>query len=495
MERPKLNRLITKSGSDNNNNKHTILLDTENRSIFNNIFNENLMVLKTFYLITIVISLIACQSEQEKTYQRMKSYTDSIKVVDTHEHHIATLDSTHGRKHFFSHMFYFECDLRSAGWTGINEESDVEASTGEIWDTAEEFYRYSRATSYHAQLVKGYQILYEFDKNSFSKEDVLELEKKVQENYQHSYREWFDSAFQRGNFEIMLVDQYWDQYDVNHETPYYALVFRIDELVLNIADAAFDKTITDANLLKLLKSEPIPVSSLDDYIAIVDSALKLNVANNAVSIKNGLAYRRSIDFEYVSSEEANLLFDRQILSPEEQKKLQDYMFHWVIKKSIVYELPIQIHTGYLHGNSWADLENGHPMKLLPIILRYPDAKFVLFHGGYPWTSEFVAMGKHFHNVYLDLVWLPQISRTVAIRTLHEILDCVPYNKISWGGDVTTIEESVGSLEIAREVIAKVLSERIEKGWLTDEVAYDIARRILRENAMQLYHLNEKTILL
>jgi predicted TIM-barrel fold metal-dependent hydrolase len=71
---------------------------------------------------------------------------------------------------------------------------------------------------------------------------------------------------------------------------------------------------------------------------------------------------------------------------------------------------------------------------------------VLFHGGYPWTGEYAAFGKMFRNVYLDMVWLPQISRQEAVNALDEMFDAVPYNKFFWGGDCAYIEESVGSLE-------------------------------------------------
>ena len=118
----------------------------------------------------------------------------------------------------------------------------------------------------------------------------------------------------------------------------------------------------------------------------------------------------------------------------------------------------------------------------------PNTRFVLFHGGFPWTGDFTVLGKCYPNVYLDIVWLPQLSRTSAIRTLHEILDCVPYNKICWGGDVGNIDDGAGSLELGREVVATVLSERIEKGWLNHEVAEDIARRIFRENAIDIFKL-------
>ena len=71
-----------------------------------------------------------------------------------------------------------------------------------------------------------------------------------------------------------------------------------------------------------------------------------------------------------------------------------------------------------------------------------------------------------------------------------MLDAVPYNKILWGGDVTTIDDAVGSLELGKEVVATVLSERVEQGWMNEELAFDIARSIFHDNAIGLFHLRK-----
>jgi predicted TIM-barrel fold metal-dependent hydrolase len=191
----------------------------------------------------------------------------------------------------------------------------------------------------------------------------------------------------------------------------------------------------------------------------------------------------------VPYEEAKSLFDRpsSSLSPAEAKKIEDFMFHWIIRQAIKYDLPIQIHTGYLAGNGNV-LDNGQPGKLNNLFLKYPDAKFDLFHAGFPWTDEFSAMGKMFRNVYLNIVWLPQISREKAVSALDVMFDCVPYNKFFWGGDCGLIEESTGSLEYAKDVVSEVLAKRVERNLLTEEVALDIVDRIFRENAIEVFKL-------
>jgi hypothetical protein len=72
-----------------------------------------------------------------------------------------------------------------------------------------------------------------------------------------------------------------------------------------------------------------------------------------------------------------------------------------------------------------------------------------------------------------------------------MFDCVPYNKFFWGGDCGLIEESTGSLEYGRDVVSEVLANRVERGLLTEEVAFDIADRLFRENAVEVFQLEKR----
>ncbi len=207
----------------------------------------------------------------------------------------------------------------------------------------------------------------------------------------------------------------------------------------------------------------------------------------AVAFKMGLAYHRSLDFKKIENADAERVFLKDNLLKKTGLLLQDFLVFYIAEKAGEYGMPVQIHTGYLHGNRNI-LDRGHPMKLIPLLRGNPGTNFVLFHGGFPWTGDFMVLAKSYPNVFLDLVWLPQLSRTAAIRTLQEMLDCVPYNKICWGGDTGNIDDAAGSLELGREVVAARLAERIENGWATREVAEDIAIRIFRENAIEIYNL-------
>jgi uncharacterized protein len=440
--------------------------------------------MKKHFLLFSAILLTACQ---ESKYDKIKAYLDTIEIVDAHEHLQAPGDSS--GFYFFNTVSYFPADLYSSGAPSSIEQENVIFNADTLWSKMGKYYNFSRVTSYHEQFMNSLRILYGFNKPFLVKEDIKPLYNKMITNIYRNYPKWFDEVFHKEKFRTMIIDQYWNQFNTDIDTEYFSLVCNINSCVNLVGEAAENKKVnSNKDLLSLMKSTELVTNTLDDYLKLVDSVLNIFKSKGAVCLKNTLAYNRSLDFEDVPYQDASTIYNKKVpLDAKQRKQLEDFVFHHIIGQSVKLEMPIQIHTGYLAGNN-AQLDNGQPMKLLNILTKYPKAKFILFHGGYPWTSDYVAIGKNFTNVYLDIVWLPQISKTEAIRTLHEMLDCVPYNKFMWGGDVSRIDDTAGSLELGKEVVATVLSERVEKGWMTEEVALDVARCIFRDNAIEIFHI-------
>ncbi len=101
----------------------------------------------------------------------------------------------------------------------------------------------------------------------------------------------------------------------------------------------------------------------------------------------------------------------------------------------------------------------------------------------------LALAKNFPNAYLDLCWLHIISPTAAVRMLHEAIETVPANKIfAFGGDFIIPEGAYGHSVLARQVVTRVLTEKVEDSYLSEAEAMHLARRILRENPAALYRL-------
>jgi hypothetical protein len=84
-------------------------------------------------------------------------------------------------------------------------------------------------------------------------------------------------------------------------------------------------------------------------------------------------------------------------------------------------------------------------------------------------------------------WRWTVTGTVVAGQEDDFLGQYHRNSHMTAGNIT---DAVGSLELGKEVVATVLSERVEKGWMTEELAFEIARRIFHDNAIELFGLSK-----
>jgi len=403
-----------------------------------------------------------------------------IPIVDTHEH-LMSEEERNSRPidifYFFAH--YASSDLVSAGMpqATLDKIRNPSIPLEERWRDFAPYWESIRNTAYAKALIIAIRDLFGIE--DINEETYQAISAKLKESQRKG---WYRYVLrERANIAISL--QYVGTMDVDRE--------------LFLPVAYYDHFITahskwDINSLE--KSYDVAIHSLDDFLRALDIAFERDVKAGAVGIKSGLAYSRILRYDKVSKREAEALFNRifshlgEGLSWEEAKPLQDFIMHQVIKRAISYNLPITIHTGLQEGNGNI-ITNANPVHLVNLFLEYKEAKFDIFHGGYPYTSELATLAKNFQNVYIDMCWLHIISPNVSRRALHEWLETVPQNKImGFGGDYIFVEGAYAHSRIARENIARVLIEKVEEGYLNEEEAIKIAFRLLRDNPKELFNL-------
>ncbi len=434
-------------------------------------------------------------SSEDATYHGLKAYLDSIKVIDTHEHQKRLKVSDQQEVNFYNILnnAYLSSDLRSAGFPRGGSDLIASGDLDSLWEVYGVYLDRCRNTSFYGHLVQGFRILYNMDEPYFTKANIEKLSEQLAQNYKSQDR-WYKEAFSNAPFELMFSSTWRDFYKTRTDFEGHALVLRFDMYVTSVSQRTTlesPEAATPGNPFYKARQEGAEIKGLDDYLDFADSWFAKLVESGAVCAKSLNAYQRSLDYSEISRQEAVSLFARssETLTSAEKKGLEDFMFFWCMRKFAGYDLPVQIHTGQL-GGLYRRLDNGHPMKLLEVIQACPQTRFSLLHGGYPWYQDIGSIAKSYPNVFVDLVWLPQISREAAVAALHQWLDCVPYTKLMWGGDCVTIEEAVGSLEYGRDVVAQVLAERVSSGRMTTEFARQIASAIFRDNAIRFYKLNE-----
>jgi predicted TIM-barrel fold metal-dependent hydrolase len=213
-------------------------------------------------------------------------------------------------------------------------------------------------------------------------------------------------------------------------------------------------------------------------------------------VKVPLAYSRTLNFENTARKDAEKVFRRlmrtklgDLLPFNEVKQLQDYMFYRLMELAREHDLPVAIHTGLLAGKGNM-LNNSNPLLLSNVFTDFPDVRFVLYHGSYPFGGELSALAKMFANVYIDMNWMYSISPSYSERYLNEWLETVPVSKLmAFGGDYMAVENVYSELHITIKVITNVLTEKVKDGYYSEEEAKTIARMILHDNAAQFYKLS------
>ena len=159
--------------------------------------------------------------------------------------------------------------------------------------------------------------------------------------------------------------------------------------------------------------------------------------------------------------------------------------HQIIRNVAERNLVAQFHTGFQSGQLNTIMDT-NPALLNNVIMEYPQVRFDLFHGGYPYSGELATLAKNCPNVYADLCWLHIIAPGVAKRALHEWIETIPANKIlGFGGDFFHAEGAYGHAQMARAVTVEVLAEKVEEGYLKENEVEELMERIL--------HLNGKTL--
>lgn len=430
--------------------------------------------------------------------QRIRKEIEGILLVDTHEHTVPEAERNRQATDFFSVWFlhYASSDLISAGMS-IPTLERMRDATGPLdprWQDFAPFWQHARSTGYGRALLLAARDL-------FGIEDINEAtwrelsEKITSANHPGWYRKVMK---EKAKIEVAILDPiYYETHPVDYEI--FAPAARFD---------SFIAARTRAHLDALEESTNCSIHSLGDLERALGVGFERALERGMVAVKTALAYFRTLDYQRPTHHEAEMIFNRIVShvdplrfrvhpgggegpSWDECKILQDYMMHQVIRSALEHRLPVQVHTGLQEGVGNV-LSNAQPLHLTDLFLEYSEVKFDLFHAGYPYSSEVAALAKNFPNVWADLCWVWIISPSAARRVLHEWIETIPSNKIlGFGGDYRFVEGSYAHSRMAREGVAQVLTEKVREGYLTEVGALEMGRKILRENAWQLFGLDRR----
>ena len=203
----------------------------------------------------------------------------------------------------------------------------------------------------------------------------------------------------------------------------------------------------------------------------------------AVALKSASAYERSLGYGPGDLRAAAKVFGRrpETVSEDGRALFEETLFNWFCALAAKFDVPFQVHMGL------GQLSGSRPILFAPTLERHPRTRFVMFHMGYPWYPEVGALAHNYPNALPDMVWAPIISPAAAISALHQYIEVTRTNDlIAWGSDTWTSEDAVGALLAWQHVVATVLAEKVESGYIDMADAEGLARGLMGENAAKIY---------
>jgi predicted TIM-barrel fold metal-dependent hydrolase len=240
-------------------------------------------------------------------------------------------------------------------------------------------------------------------------------------------------------------------------------------------------------------------ATLEAYLAqVVRRTLERHQQGGAIAEKFEMAYLRSLAIGNPGREEAERIWRLGPAAAEAgYLALQDYIFRYIARECGRLGMAIHFHTGAGAGGYYG-ISGSNPLQLEPLFndpeLR--QTRFVLVHGGWPFTREAAALLSK-PNVYLDFsgqnLILPASDLAQSLRAW---LEFVP-EKVLFGTDAYPYAPSAGlgweetaftAAQTGRAALGLALTAMLREGSVTAARASELARMVLRDNAGALYKL-------
>lgn len=393
-------------------------------------------------------------------YHELMAFMNGLKVISTHSHHLRD-------EEFRDFTLKRLLNNSYVSWSGLSLEDN--------YDSRKVYLENVRYKSYFIWLQKALFELYGIRKPlSADNWDLV----SDQITTRHQDPDFHLTLLKDTcGYEKIIIDTYWNPGTNNGHPELFAPTYRINHFLFG-----YDRAVKDHNGNNPYTYYADDIRDIDQYILYIRKIIQLKKEEGCVSLKSALAYDRSLDFTEVDKEKAQKAFGqgRHMVTKEDIRNFGDFVFLEICKIAGEIDLPLQCHTGS------GIYQKTNALQLYEAIQKNPGTRFVLFHGGYPWTEDICALAHYFPNVYPDFCWMPLLESPASIRLMDSLIEICLSDRICWGCDTWTSEESYGALLAMRFVLAKVLSQKVSDCYFTIDDAKNIAENILYNNPKKLY---------
>ncbi len=234
----------------------------------------------------------------------------------------------------------------------------------------------------------------------------------------------------------------------------------------------------------------------DEYMTFVDHVMDQMRSDGSLGYKMICAYARTTYFKKYDEALAEGFFNKaKAGDTEAYTAFQDCVAWHIFRRAAMTDMPIQVHMAMIDG----DAEYTNPLNFTELTMDEvaSNTKLVVLHCGYPRFNEMTTLAlaaKLFQKncVYIDLsgrVMFGNHPKVIA-KNIRNWLDFPAlWGKMVYGSDTLLGERVIYTAsKTARDAIYYALESALDDQLFTEETAIHIAKGILRNNSIDLYHL-------
>lgn len=436
-------------------------------------------------------------------YEHLREAIAKLPVIDTHDHTFGPQSAPEYKEPIASLIQgYFGSDLISAGAeTEIEMLNDVNIPTEKKWPIFQKFWKRTEHTAY-AKVTKII-MQQQYSENEMSISALKRISEKLLKLRDEKV---YYGILKKAGIKCRLVNICYLHGDS----------FSLHPGLKEYIEGKYKIPDCDRMLIPLLTFHQVArshagvqaiaalvdkyVTNLDQFLEVCYGIFQKMKEQGAIGMKDQSAYDRVINFENVPRSEAEKLFNiilenpRSSLGWPQAKPLDDYLFHRFLDMAEKLDLPVQMHTGHMAGIR-NDIVKTNAINLTSTIELHQKVQFDLFHGNWPYMGELLYLAKNFPNVHIDLCWVNIVDPYYTRHLLCDAITTVPHSKIHvFGADYGDVPEyAAAHLEIARDVTASALAEMVERQWIGEGEAKEIAADWFFNNPNEFFNLGFKSI--
>jgi uncharacterized protein len=417
--------------------------------------------------------------------ESLREFIAATGIVDVHEHHMpeTLLQQDVNLLQLFRQSY--------ADWTRArpyplpserHDDAPATAPDGATsWEALAPYLEHSGSNSFVRNLVRAVTDLHGGAEPFITRDNWEALDAEVRRH--HRQAGWCEDVLRRAGIERVITDPYANPLMDAGLTlgANYHSVLRINAFACGWHAESRDHNGNSAHaLLHQLALEP---ASFDDYLAALETLVDGMPGRQQVALKNALAYDRDLAFDPPDEVLARQAWGKGSPSAAERKAFGDFVVDRLCRLAAERDIPMALHlgTGLIRGS--------HPINVAGLVERHPRTRFLLMHLAYPWSRDLLGMAFVYRNLWLDLTWSLLLSPSHFRLALHEAIEVLPdESRMMIGGDTWHIEETYGTMTLARQLIGEVLEQKVAAGYFRIEDARRLAAKVLRENALTFFRL-------